>query len=311
MAPDYFMLFGKLPAELRLAVWECYALPSTPMVHTFCLSHSHDSQNNAYITSKSVDVPLHRHEFFMVRALMQTNREARTAILQGRKLQLWHYASYVVTPYPWEPRQEYIYRKLFFVDWEKDLFHLKFKATMSSMFGSSTTWFLRQMKRIVLDLRGLWYNAGLPYVNGFKLIFDRTWTADIRRFLFPSLEHVTLALSEPDTFKLFCMLDDASSLYNEDKRGRMRRYGKFLQELSREANNNGLYPTGPNDQRFAHLILPYPRPGASHRISFGEWATIAVAVVKQDLLELFGETIDVEIKLVCDNFSRIPRHLHI
>ncbi|KAI1269065.1 hypothetical protein F5Y18DRAFT_423298 [Xylariaceae sp. FL1019] len=303
MAPDYFMLFSKLPAELRLAVWECYALPFGPMVHTFNLKNYHNL-GTMWITSRSIGVLVHPLETPMGRVLMQVSHEARTVMLQGREPRFWHNEVYGTSRSCYGPP----YRKLLFVDWVKDVFYLKFRTTLSGV-SPAVERYLQQMRHIAVALQAQDYRYGVGLFNAWEPHFAAFGRAGMGSLL-PLVERLTLILLERDTYRLFSLHDDYSQLQDghkdDDKQSLLSRYAMFLKELQREADHNGLYLTGPNDQRFSDLRIFCQDSQTSYEISFSAWAASIIARARDEMLERFGKAVDVEIKISCNDLSRFP-----
>ncbi|KAI0021972.1 hypothetical protein F4780DRAFT_736305 [Xylariomycetidae sp. FL0641] len=113
----------RLPTELRLMVWNLYALPRGPVTHVFELNlHGHLSS----VDTGCLPDP---DAFDVIRNLMQVNQEARHEVLQGRELvkpvnpsqwplKIW-FPSDGSTPPGW------LSQGYMFVNWELDLISLE------------------------------------------------------------------------------------------------------------------------------------------------------------------------------------------
>ncbi|KAI1260401.1 hypothetical protein F5Y18DRAFT_432352 [Xylariaceae sp. FL1019] len=215
MAEPQFQLFEKLPTEIRVSVWAYYSLSKTPMVHAMSFDAAADSfyikHRKVIINSFPVDETTTRPDFEMVRALMQTNREARYEALQGRELQgpqkrttpdtctdvyyggAWHEHQSVETP-------KYHY---FFVNWDTDLFYFRcgLHIAMGLILHDSC---VQKMQRIAIDIRGpFWPVDGDLMVprwakfSGVKYAaspLPMTENRDYHSDNLISLEHLTLVL---------------------------------------------------------------------------------------------------------------------
>ncbi|CAJ2503039.1 Uu.00g104330.m01.CDS01 [Anthostomella pinea] len=113
--------FNDLATELRLMIWEIYALPDAPLLHVI-------SSTKRQLTSFNM---LNCKHIPTIRSLMQVNQESRQAVLGSRQLVRFPGGSAWAAFYGVgqqrsgcsSPALQILY-PFFFVNWEKDMFLL-------------------------------------------------------------------------------------------------------------------------------------------------------------------------------------------
>ncbi|KAI1135837.1 hypothetical protein F5Y05DRAFT_162881 [Hypoxylon sp. FL0543] len=116
-----FPLFSRLPAEIRLMVWEYFSLTKPPTIHIYYHESGQIFSRKGFRRPKIRRSEIRRlfefqRYFSTTRSLMQVNREARGTVLST--LQLYKVPSYS----SWQEGILIVRRyRLLFINWEKDV----------------------------------------------------------------------------------------------------------------------------------------------------------------------------------------------
>ncbi|KAI0853786.1 hypothetical protein F5Y00DRAFT_59811 [Daldinia vernicosa] len=152
LGPSSFLLFARLPKELRLLVWEQYALPRVPVYYT-CFSRYTPLYPVLYQSNSTV------------RCLMQVSREARSTVLGNRQLYYLQYGRppvrsrqhalfYENFPTAGEKRERNWTEGYMFVDFEKDIFCFEFIRSIEFRWPKLRGWPIikEHIKNMTFDL---------------------------------------------------------------------------------------------------------------------------------------------------------------
>ncbi|CAJ2507411.1 Uu.00g085970.m01.CDS01 [Anthostomella pinea] len=173
-----FTLFSKLPTELRLAVWRCYALPKGPLVHVIS---SEDRRLTGRIDT-NIDAA-HDELMWTTRVVLRVNQEARHEVSQGRQLVRlvqtakalgYHSGSWLKTLHnPDWPQLGYFVgqdrwnQEPLFVNWDLDLFYFRNVRMYTHYYHEDA---LQRIKLMALEV--IRSNIGHEEVAGGSTIFD-------------------------------------------------------------------------------------------------------------------------------------------
>ncbi|KAJ2990261.1 hypothetical protein NUW58_g3040 [Xylaria curta] len=161
MSELHFPLFDQLPFELRRMIWTEYALPRGPMLHSISYGYSSAEVILCSFATSDPDSACRVNVLNLptTRALMQVNREAREAVLDGRQLQrvvdndqhsinVFHGGFHSCSN-----GRIAILHRYFFVNWGIDMFYFR-EGLHISMHNILEQSCLQRMKRIAIEIRG-------------------------------------------------------------------------------------------------------------------------------------------------------------
>ncbi|KAI1113554.1 hypothetical protein F5Y14DRAFT_451920 [Nemania sp. NC0429] len=181
-----FPQFNWLPWELRHAIWEQFALPRGPVVHS--IRHYWTHGPSLALGSWTSEAPAIDFDMLpTIRALMQTSREAREAVLAGRQLQRLDDGIRLLCGskfYPMAPNY-------FFVNWEIDLFYFGRTLPLGLFYTGQGSW-VSKIKRLAVALQDTLDNRHVVVVSCFD---DFLW--------FSLMEHLPDLLSLKNVYLVF------------------------------------------------------------------------------------------------------------
>ncbi|KAI0834256.1 hypothetical protein F5Y06DRAFT_174226 [Hypoxylon sp. FL0890] len=148
-----FPLFFRLPAEIRLMVWEYFALSKAPIIYICRYGPStYFSPGYQWFGTRTSFESIH---FTTVRSLMQVNREARNAILNTMQLCKL-------------PDRSHLEDQVLFVDWEKDTFWFQPMSLPSHPILRETT-YKRRIRNIAFDIPSLDEPSRVPHATKVRV----------------------------------------------------------------------------------------------------------------------------------------------
>ncbi|KAI1349578.1 hypothetical protein F5Y01DRAFT_327337 [Xylaria sp. FL0043] len=201
MSEPSFPKFNLFPTELRLAVWNYYALPRTPLL--WSVSYRGSVGELLFCPFGLKGRTINPLMLPTMRALMKVNREAREAVLAGRELQRVKQGGYRVTTFlnmvvnqSAMRRRQIEMHNFFFVNWDIDVFYFRrgLHLDVGQFLDSSC---LLKVKRIAIDIKTPWLELGEPegsrlHVPPHAWLFYGTSIQNVERL--PALRSIHLVL---------------------------------------------------------------------------------------------------------------------
>ncbi|KAI0805580.1 hypothetical protein GGR55DRAFT_697713 [Xylaria sp. FL0064] len=201
MSEPSFPKFNLFPTELRLAVWNYYALPRTPLL--WSVSYRCSVGELLFCPFGLKGRTINPLMLPTMRELMKVNREARTAVLAGRELQRVKQGGYTVTTFLnmvinqlAKRRRQIEMHNFFFVNWDIDVFYFRrgLHLDVGQFLDRSC---LLKVKRIAIDIKTPWLELGEPggsrlHVPPYAWLFYGTSIQAVKKL--PALESIHLVL---------------------------------------------------------------------------------------------------------------------
>lgn len=192
-----FPQFNWLPFELRDAIWTYFALTRGPMIHTISLKHG-EALDLLLCSFESHGPGIDPNILPTTRALMQVSKEARKAVLAGRRLQRLDSDMYEVDVFlrgVYPPNTDstwpLMFHKCFFVNWDIDMFYFPQNSRLDvAMFLNESR--LHDIKRIAIDIDGPVCAGDMLSVPNYGQLFNRTSVRELS--ILPSLTTIYLVL---------------------------------------------------------------------------------------------------------------------
>ncbi|KAI1745284.1 hypothetical protein F4680DRAFT_442763 [Xylaria scruposa] len=190
-----FHSFSRLPAKLRIMIWQEFSLPDRPYVHI--VDHLPRSFFKFKVTTYPPITPI---QIVEILAVAGVSREARDEVLQGREIvhyeNLLDFASYFDDgPYGLIYEAQF---PAFCVNWKKDLIYLTRipdHATLAETLGHFQSLPLRRTQNLAFDItEHVRYRPGFTDDHESKIILELLFLDPVFKEELPELRHLVCAI---------------------------------------------------------------------------------------------------------------------
>ncbi|KAI0814149.1 hypothetical protein GGR55DRAFT_701872 [Xylaria sp. FL0064] len=312
-----FLQFNRLPAELRHEIWDLFALPRGPVLHTISRTLL-NGRRIALFSEVEEGLLMELDRLPTTRALMQVNQEARIAVLSGRQLQNpFDSSSFAILA----RHGDTFHQKFFFVNWDIDMFFFRNGAQhiIHSVFEKSA---LSKIKHIAIEIDGPKQDGNVLRAPGYYNLVDKNTFCDpmfFARSHLPSTETIYLVLHyvptvhTMTTFMMFPMENcegDVDDYSNRTHFETMSRLSVFMGELNSKEENSDFGMRLPEDKfGLQHFEIESPtytwkpiyylsgRECPQNRVKalFRDWVDEMVSRAIEDVKEELGHPVEVQI----------------
>ncbi|KAI1277348.1 hypothetical protein F5Y07DRAFT_398604 [Xylaria sp. FL0933] len=315
MSDIRFPQFNRLPAELRYEIWDHFALPRGPVLHTMSRTLL-NGRRIALFSEVEEGLLMELDRLPTARALMQVNQEARIAVLSGRQLQnpFNSSSSAILARYG-----DTFHQNFFFVNWDIDMFFFRNGAqhVIHSVFEKSA---LSKIKHIAIEIDGPKQDGNVLRAPSYYNLVDKTFCDPMffARSHLPSTETIYLVLDNVPTMHAmttFMMLPmenregDVDDYSNRTHFETMSRLNLFMGELNSKEENSDFRMRLPEDKLgFQHFEIESPtytrkpvyylsgREYPQNRVKalFRDWIGEMVSRAIEDVKEELGHSVAVQ-----------------
>ncbi|KAI1348976.1 hypothetical protein F5Y01DRAFT_317176 [Xylaria sp. FL0043] len=315
MSDIRFPQFNRLPAELRHEIWDFFALPRGPVLHTMSRTLL-NGRRIALFSEVEEGLLMELDRLPTARALMQVNQEARIAVLSGRQLQNpFNSSSFAILA----RYGDTFHQKFFFVNWDIDTFFFQngTQRFIHSVFEKSA---LSKIKHIAIEIGGPKQDGNVLRAPSYYNLVDKTFCDPMffARSHLPSTETIYLVLDYVPTvhaMTTFMMLPmenregDVDDYSNRTHFETMSKLNLFMGELNSQEENSDFRMRLPEDKLgFQHFDIESPtytrkpvyylsgRECPQNRVKalFRDWVDEMVSRAIEDVKEELGHSVEVQ-----------------